>query len=105
MLLVGNQRECITIISIFNPLYTAFLYSIKLSACKMGIKFDKDPSAVEQNNYKRNIVNAYIVSDLDASPRYPTNNFKFKNCLFEATNVVKTVIKKSMCIVADSAGS
>ena len=34
-----------------KPLYTAFLYSIKLSGYKMGIKFDKDPLAVEQNDY------------------------------------------------------
>ena len=34
-----------------KPLYTAFLHSIKLSGYKMGIKFDKDPLAVEQNDY------------------------------------------------------
>ena len=34
-----------------NPLYTAFLHSIKLFGYKMGIEFDKDPLAVEQNNY------------------------------------------------------
>ena len=33
-----------------KPLYTAFLHSIKLSGYKMGIKFDKNPLAVEQNN-------------------------------------------------------
>ena len=33
-----------------KPLYTAFLRSIKLSGYRMGIKFDKDPLAVEQNN-------------------------------------------------------
>ena len=32
-------------------LYTAFLHSIKLSGYKTGIKLDKDPVAVEQNNY------------------------------------------------------
>ena len=56
------------------------------------------------------IVNVYIVYDLDAWSRNPTNNFKFKNCLFGATNVVKIVIKKSMGysgygITFDSAGS
>ena len=35
------------------------------------------------------IVNVYIVYDLEAWPRNPTNNFKFKNCLFGATNLVK----------------
>ena len=34
-----------------KPLYTAFLHSIKLFGYKMGIEFDKDPLAVEQNNY------------------------------------------------------
>ena len=31
----------------------------------MGIKFDKDLLAVEQNNYVTKIVNAYIVYGLD----------------------------------------
>ena len=30
-----------------KPLHTAFLHTIKLSGYKMGIKFDKDPLAVE----------------------------------------------------------
>ena len=55
----------------------------------MGVKFDKDPLAVEQNNYVSKIVNVYIVFDLDAWPRNPTNDFKFKKCLFGATTVVK----------------
>ena len=33
----------------------------------------------------------YIVYDLDAWPRNPINNFKFKNCLFEATNIIKII--------------
>ena len=38
--------------------------------------------------------------DLDAWPRNPTNNFKFKNCLFGATNIVKNKeIMKIMYIV------
>ena len=48
----------------------------------MGIIFDKDPLAVEQNNYLTKIVNVYIVYDLDAWPRNSTNNSKSKNCLF-----------------------
>ena len=31
----------------------------------------------------------YIVHDLDAWPKNSTNNFKFKNCLFGASNTVK----------------
>ena len=65
----------------------------------MDIKFDKDPLAVEQNNYLTKIVNVYIVYHLVTWPRNPINDFKFKNCLFEATNTVKIVIKKSMYIV------
>ena len=34
----------------FNPLYTTFLHSVKLSGYRMGIKFDKNPLAVEQNH-------------------------------------------------------
>ena len=59
----------------------------------MGIKFDEEQNnqnkAVEQNNYASKIVNVYIVCDLDAWPKNPTNNFKLKNCLFGATSVVK----------------
>ena len=52
----------------------------------MGIKFDKDHLTVEQNNYLREISNVY---DLDTWPRYPSNSFKLKNCLFGATSVAK----------------
>ena len=51
--------------------------------------FDKDPLAVQQNNYLTKTMNIYIVYDLDAWPRNPTNDFKFMNCLFGATNIVK----------------
>ena len=70
-------------------LYIAFLHSIKFSKYRIWIKFDKDTLAVEQNNYLTKIVNVYIVYDLDAWPRTPINNFKFKNCLFGATNILK----------------
>ena len=40
------------------------------------------------------LVNVYIAYDLDAWPRNPTNNFKFKNCLFGATNTVKNCDKE-----------
>ena len=54
-----------------KPLYIAFLHSIKLSGYNVWINFDKDPLAVEQNNYLTKIVNVYIVYDLDAWPRNP----------------------------------
>ena len=31
----------------------------------MGVKFDREPLAVEQNNYRTKIANAYIVYELD----------------------------------------
>ena len=60
----------------------------------MKITFDEDPLALEQNNYLTKIVNVYIVYDLDARPKNPTDNFKFKNCLFGATNIVKNIDKE-----------
>ena len=39
-----------------KPLYSAFLYGIKLSGYRMGIKFDKDPLAAEQNIYLTKII-------------------------------------------------
>ena len=86
MFLVGNQRK--NIILNLSQLYTAFLHSIKLFRYRMGIKLDKDPLAVEQNNYLTKIVNICIVYDLDAWLQNPANNFKFKNCLFGTTSVV-----------------
>ena len=44
-----------------KSLYTAFLHSIKISGYKTGIKFDKHPLAVEQNNSFTKIVNVYMV--------------------------------------------
>ena len=32
----------------------------------MGIKFDKDPLSVEQNNYTSKSVNVYMVYDLNS---------------------------------------
>ena len=60
----------------------------------MRTKFDKDPLAVEQNNYLTKIVNVYVVYELNVWPKHPGNNFKFKNCLFGATNIVKNIDKE-----------
>ena len=65
------------------------LHSIKLYEYRIGIKFDKDPLAVEQNNYLSKIIHVYIFYDLDAWQINPTNNLKFKNCLFWGNNIVK----------------
>ena len=45
----------------------------------MGIKFDKSPLAVELNKWSTKILNIYIFYDLNAWPRNPTKNLKFKN--------------------------
>ena len=66
----------------------------------MRIKYDQDLLAVEQNNYLTTIVNLHFVYVLDVWLRNLTNNFKFRNYLFGATNIVKIVIKKSMHIMA-----
>ena len=60
----------------------------------MTIKFHKHPLAVEQNNYATKTVNVYITSDFDTWPRNLPNKFKFRNCLYDTTNIVKIVIKK-----------
>ena len=65
----------------------------------METKFNAYLLAVKLNNYLIKIGNVYIVYDLDAWPRNPTNNFEFKNYLFGATSIVKIVIKKSICVV------
>ena len=60
----------------------------------MGRKLDKDTLAVEGNNYLTKIVNIYIVSELYTWSKDPTNNFKFKNCLFGATTIAKNSNKE-----------
>ena len=60
-----------------KPLYAASLHSIKFSGYRMGIKFNKDHLAVEQNNYLWKTVNVYIVYDWDAWP-IVTNSDKEK---------------------------
>ena len=93
-----------------KPLYTAFFNSIKLSEYRARLKFDKDLFAVEQNNYLTESVNVDNVCNLDAWPRNPINNFKFKNYLFGGTNIIKKSDKQKHVyseyrITFDSAGS
>ena len=77
-----------------KPSYTAFVHSVKLPEYRIGLKFDMDPLAVEQNIYLSKIISVYTVYNLYAWPRKPVNNFKFKNCLFGATNIVKNSDKE-----------
>ena len=61
-----------------KPLYTIFLNSINFSGYRIGIKFDKDLLAVEQNNYLSKVVKVHVIYDLDALPRNPTNNLNLR---------------------------
>ena len=54
------------------------------------IKFNNTPLVIEQNNHRNEIVNVYIVYDLDNWPKILITSFILKNCLFGATNIVKT---------------
>ena len=86
------------------------MHSITRSEYRIRIKFDKHALAVEQNNYLTKIGNFYIPYDLDPGSRNPTYNFNFKNCLFEATNIVKNTDKEKYVyseyeVTFDSAGS
>ena len=45
--------------------------------------------AVEHKNYVSKTVNAYIVYDLDVSPKIILRNSTLKNCLFAAFNIGK----------------
>ena len=78
------------------------MHGIILSEYRIEIKFDKDPLPVEQSNYLNKIVDVCVVYDLDAWPRNPTNNFKFKNYLFGATNIVKNSDKEKYVSVVDT---
>ena len=54
----------------------------------MLVKLDKDPLHVKHKNYAIKTVTVHIAYDLDDRPRNPLNNFKLKNFLFGARNVV-----------------
>ena len=71
------------------------MHSITLSQFKIGIKFDKDPLAVEQDNYLIKFVNVCTDYDLVVWSRNLTSNLRFKNCLFRPTSVVKTSDKEN----------
>ena len=66
----------------------------------MGMKFGKNPLAVERNSYLNKNVNVCIVYDLDAWPKIPLRNIAIKNCLFGATGVVKSSNNKKYVYMA-----
>ena len=55
----------------------------------MGITFDKNPLAAEQNSYLTKIENANFFYDLEAWPNIPLITFTLKDCLCRAINIVK----------------
>ena len=75
-------------------LHTAFLHSTKISEYRIGIKLDKEPLAIEQNNYLTKTVNIYIFYDLDAWPKIPLRNFTIKNCLFGEISIIENSHKE-----------
>ena len=60
----------------------------------MGMKFDKDPLAVEQNNYLSEVANIYLLADLHSWPKISLRTFTIKNCLFGTTSIVKNSDKE-----------
>ena len=63
----------------------------------MRIKFDKNPlvkKSFKIYNYVTKVVNFSFVYELNAWPRNPTKNLKFKNCLFGETNIVESSDKE-----------
>ena len=87
MLLVSNQVNYL--IPEVKPLHTACSNSITHSEYRVEIKCDKDPFSLEQDKHLTETVNVSIVYDLNACPRNPSKNFKFKNWLYGATNIIK----------------
>ena len=57
-----------------TPWYTALLRSIKLSGYRIRMRFDNSSLTVEQNNYATEIVNGYVVYDLDTWPKISLNS-------------------------------
>ena len=62
MFLVGNLKAFSS--SILSLQHTTFLHGIKHCECKIGIKFDKGPLVVEQNNYVTKMVYDYILGEI-----------------------------------------
>ena len=96
MFLAENIREYIILnfYIILNLSHYILFSCIAFSGYRIGIKLDKDSLAAEENSYLRKIVNVYIVYELDAWPRNPTNNFNFKSFILRATSVVKNKEKE-----------
>ena len=57
-----------------NALNSDFLLNIKYFTKRMGIQFNNILLVVEQSNHTTEIVNVYIVYDLDNWPNVPLRN-------------------------------
>ena len=82
-----------------EPLNNTFWHGTELSGYRIGINFDKISLEKKKKNYLTKIVNVYIVYDLDVWPKYLTNNFNFKNCLFGTIYIVKNIDKEKYLIL------
>ena len=63
------------------------------------MQFNNTSLAVEQNNYTTQIVDVCIVYDFDNWPNNALQNFTLKNCLLDATSIIKIAIKKNKCMM------
>ena len=81
-------------------LQDALLPNIKYFGYNIVVQSNNTPLVVEQNTYVIKILNAYMFDDLGNWPTISLRNFKIKNCLFDATKIIKKVIKVSTCVLA-----
>ena len=76
------------------PIKNDFLAKIKYFKDGIGIQFSYTYLVSVQISYTTNIVNVYIVYDLDNWPKNLLRKFTPKNCLFEVTNIVRNSDKE-----------
>ena len=72
-----------------KALNDAFWHNVKNFGNQRWIQFNNTSLVIEQNKYTSRIVNVYIVYDLNNQPKILLKTFTLKNCLCEATNIVK----------------
>ena len=53
------------------------------------MQFLNNSLLAENKNYLTKTINAYVAYDLNYWPRNPSHNVTLKDCLFDATNIVK----------------
>ena len=73
--------------------HTHLLHSVKFLGHKKTIKFDKDTLVERIKRWCNQIVNTYIVYDLDTCQKSHLTILPEKNSLRGTTNVLKIVIK------------